>query len=502
MSDAEARLKNRRAVGLIVMSAVVPGSAQYVAGHRGLGRWIMRIWAALISLALLVGLGLLLFRGATVGLLLSPALAPTLKVVAWVLFISWVLLLLGAWRLADPPKLARNNRLLLTVSCLCLVVAAGFGTNLVASALTAVSNVSDVFQGGGDQEEKAGRYNILLLGVDGAEGRDGLRPDSINVASIDVTSGRTVLFGIPRNLQGAPFPESSPLHELYPDGYRCEENACMINGVHTLGEENADLYPGQDAGLVATKEVVSETLGLEINYYAMVDMGGFKSLVEAMGGITLDSNVRVPIGGGGSNVSGYIEPGEGIHLDGYHALWYARSRHDSSDYERMVRQKCVMAAMAKQLDPGLVATQFLELSEAGKDILRTDVGAGHVAELAELALRAKDLDIVSVNMTPPLIVTADPDLELIRSTVVETIAASEALDDEAPAEPETTPAQTTDGTAEEPAPADENTAAQEAAPADGSTQAEDPETQAPEGSEEPAAEQAAEEESTWICRAS
>lgn len=498
MSDAEARLKNRRAVGLIVMSAVVPGSAQFVAGHRGIGRWIMRIWAVLVGLALLTGLGLLLFRGATVGFLLSPAVAPTLKVVAWMVFISWVVLLLDAWRLADPPRLARNNRLLLTVSCLSLVLAAGFGTNLVANALTAVSNVSDVFRGGGDEEEKAGRYNVLLLGVDGAEDRDGLRPDSINVASIDAETGRTVMFGIPRNLQGAPFPESSPLHELYPDGYRCDDGACMINGVHTLAEEHADLYPGQDAGLVATKEIVAETLGLEINYYAMVDMGGFKSLVDAMGGITLDSNVRVPIGGGGSPVSGYIEPGEAIELDGYHALWYARSRHDSSDYVRMVRQKCVMSAMAKQLDPGLVATRFLELSEAGRDILRTDVGAGHVAELAELAMKAKDLDIVSVNMTPPLIVTAHPDFELIRSTVVETIAASEALDHGAPAEPASTPVQTKPA---ETTPAETTPVTDE--PVE-ETSSEQPQASEPvETSEAPADDEApADEESTWICRAS
>lgn len=498
MSDAAARLKNRRAVGLIMMSAILPGSAQYVAGHRGTGRWVMRIWAGLIGLALLAGLGLLLFRGATVGLLLSPALAPTLRVVAWVVFGVWVLLLVDAWRLANPPRLARSNRLLLTASCLALVLGAGFATNLVASALTAVSNVSDVFQGGGDEEEKAGRYNVLLLGVDGADGRDGLRPDSINVASVDVETGRTVLFGIPRNLQGAPFPESSPLHELYPGGYRCEEGACMINGVHTLGEEHADLYPGQDAGLVATKEVVSETLGLEINYYAMVDMGGFQSLVEALGGITLDSNVRVPIGGGGSSVSGYIEPGEGIHLDGYHALWYARSRHDSSDYERMVRQKCVMSAMAKQLDPGLVASRFLELSEAGRNILRTDVGTGHVAELAELALRAKDLDIVSVDMTPPLVVTADPDLELIRSTVVDTISASEALDHGTPDEAATTQAQTT---AAEPTAAAEPSVAEE--PAGESSPEQTQDSEPVQTSEAPAPDEApADDESTWICRAS
>ncbi|MCC2592350.1 LCP family protein [Tessaracoccus sp. OS52] len=512
MSVAEARLRNRRAVGLVAMSALLPGSAQFVAGNRTLGRWIMRVWLALLAAVLVIGLGLLVLRGPTVGFLLSPALAPSLKVGAWALFAVWVLLLIDAWRLAHPPRLSRNNRLLLTLSCFSLVVAAGFGTNLMASAFTAVSNVSDVFQGGGDTEEKAGRYNVLLLGVDAARGRDGIRPDSINVASVDARTGRTVIFGLPRNLQGVPFPESSPLKELYPDGYRCEDGTCMINGVHTLGEEHADLYPGQDAGLAATSEVVSETLGLEINYYAMVDMGGFQSLVEAMGGIRLDSNRRIPIGGGGSSVSGYIEPGEGIFLDGYHALWYARSRHDSSDYERMVRQKCVMSAMAKQLDPGLVATQFLELSEAGKNILRTDVGAGHVAELAELALRAQALDIESVDMAPPLIVTADPDFGLIRATVADAIAAAEALDEgvgpdgspspeaDEPAPTESPASQTPSQDASEQSEesltgsdSDEPLAAEAEATTDAHTD---------EADEAAETEDAATGESTWICRVS
>ena len=88
---------------------------------------------------------------------------------------------------------------------------------------------------------KEGRYNVLLLGADSAADREGLRPDSINVASIDAATGRTVLFGLPRNLQKVRFPESSPLRDLYPDGYVCEDGACMLNGIWTLGEEHADL---------------------------------------------------------------------------------------------------------------------------------------------------------------------------------------------------------------------------------------------------------------------
>ena len=423
----DAAVRNRRATGLILLTILLPGAAQYVAGNRRVGRAVLRIWGVLATCALLAGLGLLFWRGPTIGLLLNGAVAAVMRIMVWVVFLGWLVLLFDAWRLSRPPDLKRRARLVLTGTCLLLAVVAGLGTNLLASAFTAAGYVSDVFTGGGDSQVKRGRYNILLLGVDAAADREGLRPDSINVASIDAETGRTVVFGLPRNLVGVPFPSSSPLAKLYPDGFWCDEE-CMLNGVYTLGQEHADLYPGREAGLTAMKEAVAETLGVELNYYAMVDLAGFQNLVDAMGGIRLDIGKRVPIGGVGSEIYGWIEPGKNVHLDGYHALWFARSRADSDDYERMTRQKCVMAAMAKQLDPGTVATRFVDLAEAGSDIARTDVGADQLPELVELALRGKALPIESVNFAPPLIRTSSPDFALIRRTVAETIEASEAED--------------------------------------------------------------------------
>ncbi len=425
MTAPDAAVRNRRAIGLILLTVFLPGAAQYVAGNRGVGRVALRIWVALVAFALLTGLGLLFWRGPTVGFLLNGMVTVVMRILVWLVFLGWLGLLFDAWRLSRPPDLKRRARLILTGACVTLAVAAGLGTNLLASAFTAAGYVSDVFTGGGDTQAKRGRYNILLLGVDAAADREGLRPDSINVASIDAESGRTVVFGLPRNLVGVPFPSSSPLAKLYPDGFRCGEE-CMLNGVYALGQEHADLYPGREAGLTAMKEAVSETLGLELNYYAMVDLAGFQKLVDAMGGINLDIGKRVPVGGVGSEVYGWIEAGTDVHLDGYHALWFARSRADSDDYERMARQKCVMAAMAKQLDPGTVAARFVDLAEAGSDIVRTDVGTDQLPELVGLAIRGKALPIESVNFAPPLIRTSSPDFSLIRRTVAETIEASEA----------------------------------------------------------------------------
>lgn len=426
---------NRRAVGYLLMSALLPGSVQRFAGHRGVGVVATRIWGAVVVLVIGVAVAALIAPGPVVATLLTPWVATTAKVLAWVLFAGWLVLLFDSWRLARPMGMPRRTRLLMTIGVGVLGIAVGFATTFIANAFTAASNVGEVLPGGGDTEEKHGRYNVLLLGLDSADDRIGIRPDSINVASVDAETGQTVLFGLPRNMEKVPFPEDSPLHEIYPDGFSCPDSECMLNAVWTEGEAHADLFEDdEEAGLEATKDAVGATLGLEINYYALVDMHGFSAMIDALGGIEVDVLKRVSIGGGGSPVSGYIEPGADVHLDGQHALWFARSRHDSSDYERMQRQKCVMAAMMNQLDPQTVATKFVEMSEAGRDLLRTDVGRDQIVELVQLALQAREHEIASVNFTPPLVPeTFDPDFDMIRATVQEYIEAAEGADESAPA---------------------------------------------------------------------
>ena len=137
----------------------------------------------------------------------------------------------------------------------------------------------------GDQE----RVNVLLLGGDGGEGRDGVRTDTVIVASIDTETGDTALFSLPRNLENLPFPADSPLAEAYPDGFNAgEESESLLNAVYRNGPaEYPDIlgptdYPGADF----LKLGVGEALGLDIDYFVLVNLDGFSRLVDALGGIT------------------------------------------------------------------------------------------------------------------------------------------------------------------------------------------------------------------------
>ena len=152
-----------------------------------------------------------------------------------------------------------------------------------------------------------GRYNVLLLGGDSGAGRWGLRPDSMTVASIDAETGRTVLIGLPRNMANFPFEDGSVMDEEFPDGFDCD--GCYLNGVSTWAEDHTDLFgdsetPGVDATVMAIEGIT----GLQINYWAMVNLAGFKQLVDAVGGVTVNVRQSIPIGGLGDDVTGYIDP--------------------------------------------------------------------------------------------------------------------------------------------------------------------------------------------------
>ena len=115
-----------------------------------------------------------------------------------------------------------------------------------------------------DPWANVGRVNMLLIGSDYAPHSDriGVRTDSIVVASIDTKTGNTVLFGLPRNLEKVPFPASDPLSKVWPNGFNCG-GVCLLNAVWQQGEINKNLFPngGRDAGIIATRDAVSEVLG-------------------------------------------------------------------------------------------------------------------------------------------------------------------------------------------------------------------------------------------------
>jgi LCP family protein required for cell wall assembly len=413
--DRLARVRFRRAVTLMLMTVFLPGSAQLVAGRRQVGRVALRAWLAVVAALVVVVLAGLVRPGFVLWLLSSTVVLGLVRAGLLVLAVGWALLLLDAWRLGQPLGLRQKQRLAMVGlnGVLCFAVA---GSLVFASHVVGVQRdfITAMFGDGRVTDSTHGRYNVLLLGGDSGADRWGMRPDSITVASIDEETGRAVLFGLPRNMQDFPFPAGSVMADQFPDGFDCE--GCYLNGLSTWAADNAELFADDDPGLQATIEGVEGITGLDINYHVMVNMKGFRELVDALGGIRLRVRDRIPIGGVGAPITGYIEPGV-RRLDGFETLWFSRSRSGADDYSRMARQKCVMNAMLEQLSPRTVVTKFGRIAEASKQVVSTDLPASEVDRFVALAMKAKSLPVTTVSFVPPLVNTARPDVELIHERV-------------------------------------------------------------------------------------
>src|SRR4051812_38125296 len=411
----------RRAVSLVVMTLVLPGSAHWVAGDRRVAKVALGVAAGCLGLGLFLGLVAAVDLGAAVGFLADSTVLRLLAVLLVLAGLGEALLLADAWRLGRPAALPRKVRPMIAVGTALAVVLVTTGALAGAKrAWAGAGLLDDVFKGSTAAGAVDGRYTVLLLGGDAGPDRVGTRPDSVTLASIDATTGRTVLFGLPRNLEDVPFAPGSAAARVLPGGWSCGD-ACLLNAIYTWGTQHANLFPGvRDPGAEAMKEAVSGVTGLPVSYYVLIDLAGFRQLIDALGGITVTVRQPVPIGGGTSKVKGYIQPGT-QHLDGYHALWFARSRHGASDYARMQRQRCVMNAMLHQLDPAGVLAHFEDIAAAGGKVVSTDLPAGELGRFVGLAASARSQPLTSVQFVPPLVDPAHPDFAAVRAEVAKTL---------------------------------------------------------------------------------
>jgi LCP family protein required for cell wall assembly len=233
-------------------------------------------------------------------------------------------------------------------------------------------------------------------------------------------------------MQNFPFPEGSVMEKQFPDGF--DEEGMYLNGLATWALDHSALFEGsKNPGVDATIEGVEGITGLKMNYWAMVNLEGFKDLVDAVGGVELNVRQRIPVGLPSDSFFRYIEPGTRT-LNGMDTLWFARARHDSDDYSRMARQKCVMSAMLQQVSPQVALRNFEKIAGAGSAMVSTNVPRGEVDRFVDLALKAKSQKIASLSLVPPMVNTANPDIDLVHAKVAAAVAKAEGRAPEKPVE--------------------------------------------------------------------
>ncbi|TFC14424.1 LCP family protein [Cryobacterium sp. MDB2-10] len=428
--SGSARVMTKRAWWLVLLNVVLPGSAQVLAGSRRLGRFGLRCTFTLIGFVVVVGLAYLFWPEVvltaftnSIGLWVAAAVLVFYGIV-------WVVLTLDTLRLVRLVKAGPGARPLIagfaTVLMVVIAGTAGYGAYVAA---TASDFLSSVFVAGPTVPPVDGRYNIMLLGGDAGADRSGLRPDSITVASIDATTGQVTMIGLPRNLAYVPFVADSPLAAVYPKGYgyrdTCRVDACMLNSIYTEAElKSPEMYPkaidaGSEPGIEGMRDAAEGITGLTIQYYGLIDMQGFSELIDALGGVDINVTERVPVHTDDTftTVLFWFEPGM-QHMDGYHALWYARSRHGTSDYSRMERQHQLQEAILAQASPANVLAKFESVASAGSQVVKTDIPQSMLGYFVTLAAKSKTHPINTVELTPANNVDPEnPDYDVIRSLI-------------------------------------------------------------------------------------
>ena len=254
-------------------------------------------------------------------------------------------------------------------------------TDAAAAAPSPTLSPEETLREQADLSFMDGRINILLLGYDQSAERDdpndplyrnernNYRSDVMMLAAVNFRENTVHLISIPRDTYAA----------IYNTRGRWKINAAFAKGGAAEGE-----------GFLYAQKTVEMLMGVPVDYYAGVNREGLKRLVDAMGGVDYDVDVRIRLDGR------TLEPGF-QHLDGQQVLDYCRARKGiSTDVGRNDRQQRMLLAIFDQLRREKRLTELPGIYAAVKDDIATNLS---LSQIAALALFLTRLDLTSFKRT-------------------------------------------------------------------------------------------------------
>ncbi|MBX6377906.1 MAG: LCP family protein [Clostridia bacterium] len=204
------------------------------------------------------------------------------------------------------------------------------------------------------------RLNVLVLGLDSEE-LGAQRSDTMMVVSLDPLTHEVGLLSIPR------------------------DTLVTIPGRHDEEKiTHAHAYGGPELAM----RTVQEFLGVPIHHYVRVDFQGFKAIIDAVGGVTVDVEKRMYYVDPYQDLRIDLQPGR-QRLDGEKALEYARYRSDSDLFRIRRQQKLLQAVAAELLRPAAIVRLPALVRELQKYVV-TDFSPG---EMLDLVRRAPDYSL-------------------------------------------------------------------------------------------------------------
>ena len=216
------------------------------------------------------------------------------------------------------------------------------------------------------------RINILLLGSDQLPGHADFRTDAFIVLSYNPKTGATSLISIPRDT-----------YVYLPGLFYQRINTAMEFG-----------------GFPLVQRTLEYNFGFKPSYYVLINFMGFATLVDSLGGV--DVYVPHQLCDRRTNYSEHYCIGPGtVHMDGSLALWYARSRKTTNDFDRAARQQALIKALfAKALSLNSLS-RAPEIYQAYRSMVVTNIGLTDFLKMVAQAGRF-DMDKVKTYViTPP-----------------------------------------------------------------------------------------------------
>lgn len=243
------------------------------------------------------------------------------------------------------------------------------------------------------------RINFLLLGTDAAPGRDQILTDVVLVVSMDPVRRTAAMISVPRDTGYIPLPNE----RIYADGMfpgKANELAGAAAADPELWCPDMDATPVA-CGIRTVQEAIGLYVGLDLQYYAVVDMAGFAELIDAMRGVELCLPGRLvdPLFGDqlrpDDSAGPLVLPAGCNHYEGLAALAYARSRQGwiempggrrlaQTDFDRNERQQRVLLALRDALADADFFSELPDILRALGRTVDTDFPRDQAGDLASL----------------------------------------------------------------------------------------------------------------------
>jgi LCP family protein required for cell wall assembly len=223
------------------------------------------------------------------------------------------------------------------------------------------------------------RVTIVFTGFDADPSRGETLYDSLLVVSYDPKSNSVAMVSVPRD--STSFPLYYGDHLVVPTWLR-------INSVPT-NTSKSGLNGSPDSPYMTLVNEISYLVGIHVDYYAAMDLGGFVKMIDAVGGIDVVN--PAPIDDGyydwldGVNF-GFALPAGPQHLDGKHALAYVRSRKSpgDNDFGRSSRQQEVLIALLHKMAQPTQLLNLPKLISTLGDTVTTNFPADQVANYLDI----------------------------------------------------------------------------------------------------------------------